>query len=1114
MRDKSTKWLGPCALTLALLCLGFPGSGQNNFGSNAKFASATSFASAQSPSKVTVQDVLLEVRRVYGIQLSYKSDVVQNLQSKANVSFNKEESVESILLKVLKPNGLTFKRVKDVYIIVKEDNQNPFQSHNLQAIDFLLAREASIQEQVVTGKVLDEKGVGMPGVTVVLKGTSKGTATNSDGFYSLSVPDATGTLVISFIGYQLQEVPINKRASININLVPNSTALDEVVVIGYGEVKKRDLTGSVASVKGEELTKFPVTTVVEALQGKVPGADITRSNGYAGQGPSIRIRGNRSIGNPGSSNRPLYIVDGVQGVDVSVINPNDIESIDVLKDASSTAIYGSRGANGVIIITTKRGVSDKPKFTFNSYAGVSEVAGYGKYMTGPEYVAFRREAYRAAGNWNSPEDDSKIFNAPLLAAIENQEYTSWPELLINNGYQQDYQLGISGGSEKTKVYFSGNYFNEKGILKNDEFKRYTGRLNVDQTINNWLKVGIQTQLAYTDNDRRRDPFNVASKVAPLGSPYNEDGSLNFLPGHGNEVNPLADEQPGAWKRNVQGITGSMSSYLEIRPIKDLSFRSSFAATLSDSDQGHFNSKYTIDGKGANSRSEITTSKNRFISWENVLNYTKDIKDHTISVTGIASNISSMSISSYAGGNNQLLESQEYFNLTGAAQNMYLGSNYTQHNLISFAGRLNYSWKGKYLLTLTGRSDGSSKLGPGNKWAFFPSAAVGWRISDESFMRGQELVNDLKLRASYGVSGNDVINPYATQNSLTQIQFSYDDANPAMAYGLNPTIGNPNLRWELTTTANFGLDFGILTNRITGSIDYYDALTSDLIFPLSLPLSTGVATVNQNIGKTRNKGVELAITTHNITTKNFSWSSNFTFFKNKEEIVELPNGNVIDNDYRRSLIKGQPAQIYFDYKKIGIWQLGEEAEAAQFGAKPGEIKIADLSGPDGVPDGKITADDKTIIGTTVPKWSGGLNNNFKFKGFDLNVYLFARVGQWASSDYYGKYRRNGQNNNPRVDYWTPENPTNAFPSPHATAAYNFITTTTLYESSYVKLRNATLGYTIPNAITSKFKLENVRIYISGRNLFAISDFKDFDPESEGITDQPLNRLYVGGLNLTF
>jgi outer membrane receptor protein involved in Fe transport len=350
--------------------------------------------------------------------------------------------------------------------------------------------------------------------------------------------------------------------------------------------------------------------------------------------------------------------------------------------------------------------------------------------------------------------------------------------------------------------------------------------------------------------------------------------------------------------------------------------------------------------------------------------------------------------------------------------------------------------------------------------------------------------------------------------LTQIQFSYNDANAAIAYGINPTIGNDQLEWELTATKDLGLDFSILRNRISGSIDYYDALTYNLIFPYTLPGSTGVSTVNRNVGKTRNRGIEVGLTTHNITNKAFTWSSNITFTRNREKIVELPNGNVIDNDYRRSLILGQSPTIYYDYKKIGIWQLGEEAEAAKYNALPGDIKIADVSGPDGKPDGAITAHDRTYIGTRVPKWTGGFNNDFKYKGFDLNIFFFARVGQWMSSDYYAKYVRNGSQNSSRIDYWTPENPTNAYPRPHATRSSSYVTTLTEFENSYVKLRNVTLGYTLPKGVSNRFKMDNLRVYVSGKNLGWISNKKDFDPESEGIIDQPLSKLFVAGLNVSF
>jgi len=985
------------------------------------------------------------------------------------------------------------------------------------AATVLCVNAAQAQTRTITGRVVSaDKAEALPGVTIVVKGTTNGISTDVDGGFTLQVPDKQDvTLVVSYLSYKAQELVVKPdQPRVEVKLAPEAAALDDVVVIGYGTVKKRDLTGAVTSVKGEEVTKLPTTTVVEALQGKIPGADISRANGYAGQGASIRIRGNRSIANPSSSNNVLYIVDGVQGVDASVIDPNDVESIEVLKDASSTAIYGSRGANGVIIITTKRGTNGKARLSLNAYNGITKVAGYGKFMDGPQYVAFRREAFRAVGTWNSPADDSKVFTAPQLEAINNGQYVNWSDLLLNTGMQQNYQVGISGGSDNTKIYFSGNYFDEKGLEKLDRYKRYTGRLNIDQNVFKWLKAGIQSQLSYTNNDIRRDPLNLASQIAPLGSPYDADGNFVLFPLGGTIVNPLADEQPGAYQRNTKTNRISAAAYLEIDPLDGLSFRSTFGANFSTSEAGSFYSKNTVDGKGANSQASITNNQNRNLSWENVLTYRKDIGDHSITATGVGSILTFTNTSSYAGGSNQILPSQSFYNLTSANQNPFYGSGFAENKLISFTERINYSYKGKYLLTLTGRSDGSSKLAPGNKWAFFPSAGLGWRLIDENFMKSQKLFSELKLRGSYGVSGNDVINAYATQNTLTLTQFSYNETTAAPAYTISPTIGNQNLKWELTTTADFGLDFGLFDNRLTGTVDYYDARTNDLIFPYTLPLLTGVTTVNRNIGKTRNRGLEVSLTSQNFRGGAFTWSTTATFAANRETIVALPNGNVIADDYRNSLIIGQPSQIYYDYVKEGIWQLGEETEAAKFGAIPGDIKIKDISGPDGTPDGKITAADRTIIGSRVPKWTGGLSNDFRYKGFDLNILLVARVGQWISSDYYAKYTRSGSSNGAVVDYWTPENPTNEYPRPNATRSLSYVTTLTERQASFAKVRNVTLGYNLPKAVTSKLRMDNLRIYVSGKNLYTLSKLKDFDPEGEGVIDRPLNRVYVVGLNVGF
>jgi TonB-linked SusC/RagA family outer membrane protein len=973
------------------------------------------------------------------------------------------------------------------------------------------------QRITITGKVTNQTdNQPLSGATVVVKGGTETAVVNASGVYSISVPSKDAVLVFSHVGYGTQEITVGNNTTIDVQLSNTTSNMNEVVVIGYGQVKKRDVTGAVVSIKGSETVKVPVTTPLEALQGKVPGADIFRSNGYAGGGTNIRIRGNRSLNTSStSSNTPLYIIDGVQGININDINPNDIESIDVLKDASSTAIYGSRGANGVIIVTTKRGTTGKARITLNTYAGASEVAKYGPLQSGPEYIAFKREAYRAIGTWNSPADDPRIFNPLELNAINNQQYIDWPSLLLHHGAQQDVQIGVSGGTERTKVYFSGDYFHEKGLLKDDDFKRYTARFNIDQTINNWMKVGISSQYAYIDNNQRRDPFNAASKMLPLGVPFDSLGNVVLYPVGGTQISPLADEQPGQWKQYTRTSRFSGASYLELTPVKGLTFRSSFTGTIENVTTGIYYGKYSINGNSANSQSSINNSQSSFISWENQATYRKEIGDHAITLTGVTTYNQQITTSNYESGRNQVFPSQLFYNLGAANQNVSLSSGYQKFNLLSYTGRINYSYKGKYLLTLTGREDGSSKLAPGHQWAFFPSAAVAWRIIDEKFMDKQNIFRDLKLRVGYGISGNDVIPPYGTQGGVSPVQFAYTDAAAASAYTINSLIGNQDLKWELTATTNIGIDFAVLNNRLTGTIDYYDARTSDLIFSLPLPSSTGYQTINQNVGKTNNRGYEVSLTSNNFATKAFKWTTTVSYARNRERITSLPNGNVIASDYRNSLIVGQPSAILYDYKKTGIWQLGEETQAAQYGAKPGDIKIADLSGPDGKPDGKITADDRTIIGPRVPKWTGGLNNDFSYKNFDLNILFIGRFGQWMTSDYYAKYVRSGAQNGARLNYWTPENPTNDYPRPNATAANSYITTLTEYLNSYIKLRNITLGYTFPTRLLGKYKISGLRLYVSGKNLFFISkNNKDFDPESEGIIDQPLNKLLVGGLNLTF
>jgi TonB-dependent starch-binding outer membrane protein SusC len=730
-------------------------------------------------------------------------------------------------------------------------------------------------------------------------------------------------------------------------------------------------------------------------------------------------------------------------------------------------------------------------------------------MTGPQFAELKRQAYRTSGNWNSVADDPKIFSPTELAAVQNGASTYWPGLLLNKGSQQDYGIGVASGNEKTKVYFSFDYFKEKGLLNNDYSSRYTVRLNIDQALTNTLKVGLQSQLTYYDQNLRADNvLTVANKVLPYFSPYDSANNLVKYPGSGAQLNPLLEELPGAYI-NQYNITRILSTaYAEWRPLKGLSIRSNLGVTNSSTRNGSFEDANTISrALSSGSISRVNNTGETNVTWENILNYQKRFGSHNIGITAVTSYLSSKSDNSSASGTGQLLPSQSFYALQNNPANVVNSSGYTQSNLVSGAFRFNYSFKEKYLLTVTGREDGASVLASSNHWAFFPSVAAAWRISDEAFMKDQNLFNELKLRVSYGVAGNSAVGPYQTQSSLMLIPFQWNDQSQ-LAYGLNPQTGNPDLKWELTGNQNIGLDFAVLKNRITGSFDYYDAKTRDLLLLRQLPPTSGVSKILQNIGKTRNTGFEIAINTTNIQTNNFRWETRLTYTRNKERIVELV-GN--QSDIGNKWIIGYPVKSFYDYQKIGIWQTADSADARSFGYKPGDIKVADLNG-----DKRITAtDDRTVVGSAVPKYSFGFSNDFKLKSFDLNIYVFGRIGQTFSSDYANKFEPNAIENGANVNYWTPENPTNDYPRPNinvSRAALPFATTLGYLDGSFVKIRNITLGYNLPTAFAKRLGISNVRLYVSAKNYVTFAKVKDYDPEGSGNFDRPLTKLLLTGLNI--
>lgn len=953
----------------------------------------------------------------------------------------------------------------------------------------------------VTGKVTDEtNSEPLIGVTVMQKGTSNGTTTDVNGDYVLTV-SFDGTLEFRYTGFKNLETPVNNNSVINVTMAANTKLLDEIVVIGYGAVKKSNVTGAIVSVKPADLKTIPTTNVMEALQGKLPGVDITRTNGSAGSGVNVLVRGNRSLS---ASNSPLFIVDGIQYSNVQDINPNDIESMEVLKDAASTAIYGSRGANGVIIITTKRGRKGKTAVSFNVYSGSTTLAGFPKVMGPEEYKQFRRESNRTTGNWTSEADDSKIFGNLL-----NNQGTYWPDLFIKDGAQSDYQLGISTGNEKTNVYLSLDFFNEKGIIAKDDLKRYAIRANVDHKINKIFSVGTQNQITYYDQNMRFDPLGGATKLIPLEEPYDSAGNLVILINNGRNVNPLTDLEPNNYENNLRTTRVFTSGYVGVNILKNLNFKSNLGVNITNTREGLFAGSQTNFRNGAQSLSRYIGGNSLGLNLENILNYNVSTGKHHFNLTGVHSVLTNKFESVTAQGTNQLVKSQLYYGLANANSQVSIGSDLKESALISYTGRLMYNFADKYLLNFTGRRDGASQLSAGNKWAFFPSVSAAWRVSQENFLVDSKILSDLKIRASWGKAGNAAVEPYSSQNLLNRVPFGWDEA-AAIGYSYSTRIGNPDLKWEISTTKNVGMDFGIFNNRIIGTVDFFDTDTKDLLLERLLPLSSGAQSIIQNVGATNTKGVELGINVVAINTSKLRWNVGVNWTKVNEKIVRLATDA---NDVANGWFIGETTRSFYDYEKIGIWQTGEEDAASAFNQKPGDIKVKDQNG-----DGKIDAtNDRVIIGSGRPDWIGNFSTDLKFYGFDLNAQLFARWGQMLRYDLVGVYDPQANENSLVHDYWTPENPTNEFPRPNASksqAATLYYSSLFYRDGSFLKLRGLTLGYTFPKSILNKLRTENLRVYVSGRNLWTKSKIDNYDPERGGAISSPMNKVIVGGINLDF
>lgn len=986
---------------------------------------------------------------------------------------------------------------------------------SVAVILLLLLFSISSQAQnrfLVSGTITDEANIPLAGASVVEMGTSNGVSTDFDGKFSINVSGRDAVLLISYIGYEPMEVDVNGRSTISIALKEDAAALDEVVLVGYGSVRKSEITGAIASVSAEEIQERPVADVGNALQGRASGVVATSSGSSPGDGVTIRIRGRRSLT---ASNDPLYVVDGIpyEG-NINDINPGDIKSVEVLKDASATAIYGSRGANGVILVTTARGGNMPTTVNYSSYYGVTSPIGTPDMMTGPEYYQLM-------------VDGGVSITDAARAAFEQGVSTNWLDLTLSSGYRTSHQLGVRGGNEKTSFAISGNYFNEKGVIKTLDFTRKTFRVNLDHNINSFIKIGTSTQvsdqvqnigattarISDLDVNRGADTYVRALNASPLAAPYDENGDFIYQPASDPLAwNPLADYVDNTAINELTRLRVFSNIYAEIGLGKDLSYRMNYGTDYQKTREGLFQGRLSSARQFSDPRARKIHESIKVTTFENILTYNKQINEsNKITATGLFSIQESDFEESLIDVEGLPYEHQLFHNLSTAETVLAFDSGLEEWGIMSFMGRINYNLKDKYLLTLTGRYDGSSRLAEGKKWGLFPSVALMWNIGKEGFLENQETITDLRLRASYGVTGNTGIDPYQTRGALGRSIYSFGESS---GNGYRPSeIANADLQWETSATANIGLDFGI-GQYISGSVEVYQTNTTDLLLERKLPITSGFDNVLTNLGETQNRGWEISLNAQLVDKEDFSWSTNVNIFGNNEKIVDLYGDK--EDDIGNQWFIGQPLTVWYDYKKLGVWQLGEEEQAAIYQVTPGVIKVEDLNN-----DQIINQDDRQILGTDMPDFTLGFSSRLAYKNVDLSFLLFGVFGQTIFNEFEDNFSTlQGRYNNLDVDYWTPDNPTNEHPMADGSRERPLYNSTRAYQNGdFLKVKNIQLGFNFPKNALSKIGLNNLRLFVNADTPFIFSNVADngLDPESYGgrINGRiPTVKMYSMGINVDF
>lgn len=964
-------------------------------------------------------------------------------------------------------------------------------------------------QRTVTGRVTDDKGVPVPNASVTVKGTNQGTVTNEEGMYTITVPANGRTLVFSSVSLGTREVTIGSETTINASLVATNQSLDEVVVVGYGTQRRRNVTSSVSTLKDKSLENIPLQGPDQALGGRVSGVNVTQSSGTPGSSMSVLIRGAGSISN---SNQPLYVVDGIiintgsysqvgvggQSINaLSEINPNDIESFEILKDAAATAVYGARGANGVVLITTKRGANRQTQISANVSRGYQKAWRIVPIVSGPEYVAYMQEAIR--NRFGATVKPSGVGFVGLDNDPSTYPTTNWMDSIFQTAPVSTYDLSFRGGSDKTRFFVSTGVLKQEGTLVGSNYERYSVRANLDNTVSSKFKISSSLALSRSVQNRINNDNNIygvlssAILVASYFPAFNPDGSYARDPNNGTVESPLVASRERYNKAKTSRVLAALSG--EYTFIPGLSLKSQFSADYIDFNEALFASSITLEGiSGPNGVGTEAYDKELALLNENTLTYNRTIaQKHNLTFTGVASYQESRFESIFGQGKN--FPGNSIQRLSAASVKSSLTTSGASYGFIGYLARVNYDFDGKYLFTANIRRDASSKLGTKFRWGTFPGVSAAWRVSEENFLKNNRIVSDFKVRGSYGINGNvEGLGNFASL-PLVGVGANYP-ANLTEVPGLAPTqIGNDSLKWEESKQVDVGFDLSLFKNRIQFTVDLYKKNTEDLLLNRPLVGSSGFTGVNQNIGEVENKGIEVSLNTINLNKKDLTWSTNFNISFNRNKVVRI-SGSPFAQGFASWVEAGYALGTFRGYKTAGIFQTQAEIDAAPVqlsGTRPGDIKFVDING-----DKKINSDDQVILGNAQPKFYGGLTNTFGFKGFELTAFLRFSSGNkvWNHTKVFGEGMNNqfGQSKN-IVNRWTPTNtsatlPRAVFGDPNQNRRNS---DRFLEDGSYLRIKNLILAYNLPKGLIQKIKFSNVKVYAQATNLVTWTNYSGFDPE---------------------